>query len=100
MVFYGFFSTPVARAPFPFASSLQHRLVPAPTPGAYDGQVVMTCNDGVRDAQRKKKMEMGVTWVRHFFGGEIGEICQSTLTHSYFFGCAIHIPGVGFFVRL
>lgn len=50
---------PISRGP----SSCQHQ-----TPGAYDGQVVMTCSDGVRDAQRKKDGG-SLSGAGIFFGG-------------------------------
>lgn len=52
----------------------------------------MTCNDGVRDAQPKKDGDGSHVGPAFFWGEMIWEKCQSTLTHSYFFGCAIHIP--------
>ena len=52
---------PISRGP----SSCQHR-----TPGAYDGQVVMTCNDGVRDAQPKKDGDGSHVGPTFFWGGD------------------------------
>ena len=100
MVFCVFFPTPVARAPFPLASSLQHRLVPASNSRCLWWS---SCHDvqwWSSGCSAKKRWRWESRGSRIFLGGRWYEKNAKHNIDSFILFWLCYTYTIGFFVRL